>query len=373
MILLNTQRQRARLRIKFVAKEHGAGTLDVFQRQLPGADLVWGDCQFLFDPDEPCYDWLVCYDDLAPLAGERFSSRVERLACPREHTLFITVEPSSIKVYGKEFLEQFGVVLTSQEPWAIGTNNVVFSQPALRWYYGAGQRKVRRFDAMQAERFERKPGVLSTVCSNKRHHCTLHARRYDFTMALAERFPFMEVYGRGVRPLDDKADAVAPYQYHLAMENHLAPHHWTEKLADTFLGMALPLYVGCPNVADYFPAESVIMLDVENVEASVSRIEQAIRDNEYARRRAAIGEARRRVLEQYNLFAVIARMIAEKHDSSLSLRDTGELLYSRHAIRQQGVLHAFRFAVERMRTRGRARRLVRQFVRNAETIQRTTT
>ncbi|MEZ6050382.1 MAG: hypothetical protein R3C02_03185 [Planctomycetaceae bacterium] len=45
---------------------------------------------------------------------------------------------------------------------------------------------------------------------------------------------------------------VSDYRYHVAVENHIAEHHWTEKLADAFLGATLPFYFGCPNASDYF-------------------------------------------------------------------------------------------------------------------------
>ena len=51
---------------------------------------------------------------------------------------------------------------------------------------------------------------------------------------------------------------------HIAVENHIAPHHWTEKLSDSFLGYCLPFYIGCPNAADYFPEQSFIGLDIED-------------------------------------------------------------------------------------------------------------
>ena len=49
-------------------------------------------------------------------------------------------------------------------------------------------------------------------------------------------FPEADWYGRGMCAIDEKANALFPYQYHLCIENHLAKHHWTEKLADAFLG-----------------------------------------------------------------------------------------------------------------------------------------
>jgi len=40
--------------------------------------------------------------------------------------------------------------------------------------------------------------------------------------------------------MNDKAAALDPYQYHIAIENHVFTHHMTEKLPDAFLGYTLP-------------------------------------------------------------------------------------------------------------------------------------
>jgi len=38
---------------------------------------------FTFDPTSRIYDWLVVYEDLMFLEGERLSNRIEPLACAR--------------------------------------------------------------------------------------------------------------------------------------------------------------------------------------------------------------------------------------------------------------------------------------------------
>ena len=345
--------------VKFVAKGMQAKHQDVFLRQFPGGSGIWGRCRFVFDPDARDYDWLAVYDDLPPYPDERFSSRVETLACPRRHTLFITMEPSSIKTYGFDFLDQFGVVITSQEPWAITNPQAIRTQPALRWLYGVSSQRLRTWDEMAASPPERKSGKLSAVSSSKKQRNTEHAARYDFTMRLKRAIPDMALYGRGIRPIDDKADALDGFRYHLVIENHIAPHHWTEKLADAFLGLTLPFYYGCPNALEYFPAESFFAIDIREPDAAVRRIGEAIADGEFERRLPAIREARRRVLEEYNLFAVIARHV-EQHFDPAAVRGPAARIYSRHRSRSRGLLHALRFGLEHLRTRHRYRKIKRQ-------------
>ena len=127
----------------------------------------------------------------------------------------------------------------------------------------------------------------------------------------------MEIFGHGVQPIDDKAEALNPDRFHLAIENHFAPHHWTEKLADSFLGFCLPIYAGCPNAADYFPQESFVTINPRDFDDSLSTIRRTLENDQYKRRLPAIREARRLVLEKHNVFAVLSKTIEHLHQKSL--------------------------------------------------------
>jgi hypothetical protein len=323
-------------------------------RQLPDGRPEWGRCRFVLDPDARRYDWLAVYDDLPAARGERFSLSEERLACPRAHTLLVTTEPSSVKVYGRAFLAQFGVVVSSQEPWAVPHPDLVHSQCGLVWFYGMSSDNALSYDAMKAAAMPAKPRTIATVCSKKRQRHTLHARRVRFTARLQRVLPELEVFGHGVRPIADKAEAVDPYRYHLAIENHVARHHWTEKLADPLLGFALPIYHGCPNAADYVPEDSFVAIDIGRFEESLERIRRAIRDDEHAGRLPAIREARRRVLDEHNLFAVLAREIERRHGTGDGA-GRGERVLSRHALRRSSLTGAVRHGAERLMVATRRR------------------
>jgi len=314
------------IRVKFLAKASREHNRDSWLGRFPGGIPRWGRCEFLFDPDVRSYDWLVVYDDLPSERGRD----VELLACPRSQTLLITAEPSSIKVYGPHYVRQFGWVLTSQEPWALRHPRAIRCQPGLVWYYGAtghGDAVISergRYDSIVRNVPLTKTRLMSVVCSTKRQRHTHHHQRVRFVEQLKAVLPELDVFGHGWNYLPDKADALDPYRFHLAIENHVAPHHITEKLADAFLGVCLPFYHGCPNYADYFPEESVIPIDIFDFEGSRETIERAIRDREDEKRRDAILESRRRYLERYWLFAQVARIIEERHPASTDRTDTRE-------------------------------------------------
>jgi hypothetical protein len=154
---------------------------------------------------------------------------------------------------------------------------------------------------------------ISTVCSDKRQRHTLHNLRSDFTDAIVKLIPEIEVFGHGVRNMDDKAEALRDFRYHIAIENHQGEHHWTEKLSDCFLACCLPFYFGAPNAADYFPKDSFIPIDIRDVEGTAKIIRAAIANKEWEKRKDAILEAKRLAMEDYSLFAQIARVVTQRH------------------------------------------------------------
>ena len=313
-------------------------------RQFPGSTPLWEDCEFLLDRSATRFDWLVVYNDLPA------DRTAECLACPRERTLLVTTEPSSIKAYGRAFTAQFGHVLTSQAEWALPHRGRIFSQPALQWYYGIGPERLLGYDEMAAHPPLRKAAMIATVCSAKRQGHTLHRKRFEFTRRLQELLPELEVFGHGVRPIGDKAESLDSYRYHVAVENFIGPHHWTEKLSDAFLGATLPFYCGCPNAGDYFPEESFIPIDIRDPAGAAQIIRKAMRDGAYEKRLPHILEARRRVLEEYNIFAVLARLIADR-TTGPEPSPPGGFIFSRRELRRRHKLVALEHLYEKARLR----------------------
>lgn len=334
------------IRVKFMA---GPRT-EIWRRQFPDDIPIWGRCEFIFDLEEGNYDWLVVYDDLPPTsAKERRSVRQEVLSCSALNTLLVTQEPSSIKSYFTDFTDQFGWVLTSQPDWALPHPRKLYQQAGLFWFYGVGSSSTLSFNDIERETGWSKTDRVGTVCSSKQQTHTLHSKRYNFTQELKKLLPAIDIYGKGVAPIDDKAESIKPYKYHLAIENHISAHHWTEKLADPFLGEALPFYIGCPNATDYFPPDSFIALDINDPEGSAKIIKKAIETDEYGKRRPAILEAKKRVLFQHNLFAILSKHIEANFNPEAKVAST---IFSRRLLIKRSLRsrlrHGFQKAASRM-------------------------
>ena len=150
--------------------------------------------------------------------------------------------------------------------------------------------------------------------------------------------------------MDDKSDSSPPPGLNWGIENFVGTHHWTEKLADPFLGLTLPFYCGCPNAADYFPPEGFIAVDINDPQSALRTITQAIANNEYEKHLPYLHEARRRVMYEYNFFAVVAREIRKRHDPQLRPSEP-QTIYSRHALRKRSPLNALRDICDKARAR----------------------
>lgn len=337
-------------RVKFLSRLDA----DEWTRYFPEGSRCWGACEFVFERDARDYDWLVVYDELPAARGQTQKQAVEALACAPGNTLLVTTEPASIKCYGWHYARQFGHVLTTQPSWALPHPQRHFQQAANHWFYGNNPPQ-----RMTHARLLAGPGPksrqASMVGSTKAQRHTQHYRRFAFMQRLQQLMPELDVYGRGFIPLPDKADALDDYRYHLCVENHLAPHHWTEKLSDAFLGRCLPFYAGAPNAADYFPEGSFVPIDMADPEGAVALLRRAIAECWYEQRLPLIEEARRRVLEEHHLFAVVARIVAEAgggapHPAAGAV--SGRLL-SRHALRRSpavALFHGLEKAYVRLRS-----------------------
>ena len=339
------------IRVKFLSRLDPREWLRYFPRE----DGRWGDCEFLFDRTARDYDWLVVYDDAPPGTGQARSKASEELACPRENSLLITTEPASIKAYGRGFAAQFGHVLTSQPPWALPHPGRHYQQAANHWFFGsANGRWMSHADLIRGPSVSDKMQAISVVYSSKRQWHTLHAKRFNFIEALRQRLPDMAVFGRGATPMDDKASALAPYRYHLVVENHIGLHHITEKLSDAFLGRCLPFYAGAPNAADYFPAGSFVAIDIRDPAGAAECIRKAMLEDAWTKRLPEIEEARRRVLEEQNIFAVSCGIISGNHSGEILAHESDGLILGRHTWRRQHKIGGIAHVLEKLYVRSRS-------------------
>jgi hypothetical protein len=287
-----------------------AHTLMPWLRLSPGGLGAWGDNLFVGNAADA--GTLVVCDDL----GGDFAT-----CAPLHRRILVITEPPGIKSYTHEFLSQFGLVLAPYS-FDAGATPVRVTQTGMPWFFGLsfdsdGLKSAMSFEDIARLRPAAKDNRLSVVCSTK-SRLPRHRERLAFVMALQKRLKDrLVIRGRGFEPIIDKADAITPHRYHLALENNDLGCFWTEKLSDAYLGWALPLYAGARAAVDDFPPGAMVYLDLNNTPACVDQVERILDEDPYESRLAAIAEAREKVLHEHNFFALLSREIAALPQSAL--------------------------------------------------------
>ena len=105
-------------------------------------------------------------------------------------------------------------------------------------------------------------------------------------------------FGRGFHGIKDKMQGIYGYRFHLCMENCCTINYCTEKLIDSYLGWSFPLYYGCTNVDDIYPANSLIKIDINNADESARKMVEVLDSNVSLVEKHALIEARRIALEE---------------------------------------------------------------------------
>lgn len=283
--------------------DHAAGRIELL---TPGASLRWGRCRFDVNPTSGnSADYSIVLWNARPL---------DRFNLAPENTLFIAGEPHSKKVYPRAFYRQFGRVVDSHT--LSKHPKVTVASLGLNWHVGLDHESGAYrygYDHLKLLARPKKINKVSVVCSDAAF-TSGQKLRLSFLSRLKERLGDKLVhYGRGFEPINDKMDAILPYRFHLALENSELPHYWTEKLADAYLGWAFPLYVGCPNLSDYFSPDAFSRLDPRDADSTADRIEKWLGAPVGNDEMDHIATAREQVLDVYNPFAQCAKWAEAWH------------------------------------------------------------
>ncbi|MGO4918551.1 glycosyltransferase family 10 domain-containing protein [Maribacter spongiicola] len=271
-------------------------------RQTPSGLAQWGNYQFYINQEIKNPDFWAVYSK-----GER---KTETCEVAPENTLFVTGEPESVYHYSKGFVNQFGKIVVCQDN--LDHKSQTHYQPAQPWHIGKIENEKgeisfsKDYDTFKNEEPPVKSKLISVISSNKAF-TKGHQERIDFVHKLKEHFgDKIDLFGRGFNDFDDKWNVIAPYKYHVVIENSSYPDYWTEKLADSYLGNTYPIYYGCTNLEKYFDKNAYSLIDINDFESSVKIIEDIL-EKEYCEQRIAqIQEAKELVLDKYNLFALLA-------------------------------------------------------------------
>lgn len=277
-----------------------------WERQMPPALQSTEQVEFLIGVDAVASDgrtedWVVVFEDI-PHAWAR--------PHPRHKTIFFCGEPPSVRRYDRAFLSQFGTVVTTDP--SIQHRNVIVSQTALPWHVGVDMTSDRSHPVLGYDDFLTSPPktkLCSVITSNK-VMTREHAQRYAFVEKLKAAFSQqIDFFGRGVREIKDKDEALREYRFHIALENNSINHYWTEKLSDPILRECYPIYWGAPNIGEYFDPRAMAVIDISDETRAIEAVGELLYSSIDLQRTSELQSAKRTLLERYNIFPVICDLI----------------------------------------------------------------
>jgi len=88
-----------------------------------------------------------------------------------------------------------------------------------------------------------------------------HIKRLNFINSIKHR---VDLYGRGIREIPSKLEALRDYRFSVAIENiSCDDYYFTEKITECFLTGTVPIYHGCPNIGQFFDSRGILYFDTE--------------------------------------------------------------------------------------------------------------
>lgn len=234
--------------------------------------------------------------------------------CRAGNVFYFCGEPPLMEPCPRAFTNQFDIVVAPHPK--VRHQHLLLSHGYLNWsFFYTNKAKMQMLDYSQLAALEpEKTKFVSLVISNK----TLmpgHNKR----LAVAERLKkdyvgLIDIYGRGINPIENKADALIPYRFHICMENSFIPDYWTEKFSDPILAQSVPIYAGCTNIEKYFGNEGYFTFDINDYDSLRRILDHILEDPEkaYKQKKDALEILRHRLMEEQNIIPFLINFLNNK-------------------------------------------------------------
>jgi len=113
----------------------------------------------------------------------------------------------------------------------------------------------------------RNNNIMSIIISHKTG-APGHKYRHDIVNVILKTNLPIDIYGNGCKMYQHLRDErirgeftehepYIPYEFHIAIENYQTNHYFSEKIVNPLLCSTVPIYLGCRNIAHYFPDNTI--------------------------------------------------------------------------------------------------------------------
>ena len=248
-----------------------------------------------------------------------------------EKTIIFQMEPWSnekagVKTWGK---------------WAEPDENIFLDVRSHKKYINNCQSQLNiSYNELLTKEISKKYNKICCICSAN-YFDPGHIKRVDFIRFLEELNDsdvIIDIYGRdnyhnfknykGPLPNDSK-DIMMDYKYYFMAENNKEYNYITEKFWETVLAECFCFYWGANNLKDYINPESFASLELDSNEdfsKSFILIKNSINDNIWDKKINLIKAEKQKVMNYYNFYPTIERIITKDIWTFLKSKDLANIL-----------------------------------------------
>lgn len=310
-----------------------------FEALCPNSDMCINDWEIILNPEQNIEaDFWIVYGNARP--SDNFKVH-------KNNTLLVVLEPKEKKIYPKKYYQQFHRIVDTHKDSV--HPRIELAAPCFPWHVGLDSKNdaynlgyAQLNDLKYPAKIENK---ISVICSNAAH-TPGQKKRLSFLNKIKSHLGDKLVhFGRGFNEIDDKMQGIYGYRLHLCMENCCTTNYCTEKLIDSYLGWSFPLYSGCTNVDDIYPANSLIKIDINNADDSARKMVEVLDSNALLGEKNALIEARRIALEERNPFVSMVDLASRFYLPNSSKEMTSILSHKSFRPGLSGVLYRLKLSL----------------------------
>ena len=151
----------------------------------------------------------------------------------------------AVKMFPEKYLETFDAIFTHNQ-------DLIKIDSKFKWVPAQGF-------WIEYPKIYGKSKLISMIASNKKF-CDGHRVRLEWVEKLRDQ---VDLYGRGFNEIANKEEGLCDYMFSVAIENGQYETYFTEKLLDCFATGTIPVYLGSPDIGDYFNKDGIIDLTDE--------------------------------------------------------------------------------------------------------------
>jgi len=277
-----------------------SNVLEDYRHQTPQNSGNWEDVISVTNPDEA--DYLIIQDETS------------------DSSLLSKFEPKKRLYFNREALSTGILNRINKDEYNIFSFWDGSGYLPIRWWYGTNVGAssqgyggiTKTYDELSNLEPYEKTKKLCCILSDKIMN-EGHGIRKNFAEKYVKKYP-LDLYGsvsfkNSTIPNNDKILALKDYKYCLGFDNQdFIKDFFGTQFSDTILAWSIPIFWCGTDLRRYFPEGSFIQFDARNPE-EIDRIHQIVENDDYESRLPALKEARNLILNKYNFWPTIKKII----------------------------------------------------------------